>query len=155
MSKRDDFEDGDKENPFEDLLGGLKELGGHFTNNIFSHMLDGELSACHTGETKKDYIVRCNVPRMRREDVDVEVHGRMLKISGTSKVTNEEEDNEGITWHRKSKTSSSFSQSFKLPEGIHNEDIQARFNNGTLTVSFPKPQDNRGSRGSYKVNLDD
>ncbi|OAX35539.1 HSP20-like chaperone [Rhizopogon vinicolor AM-OR11-026] len=67
------------------------------------------------------------LPGLKSEDVAVEVHSKHLTISGESKRS-EQYDKAGYA----------FSRSLHIPQGIKAEDVQAKMENGVLTVYFPK-----------------
>jgi len=75
------------------------------------------------------------LPGLKKEDVNIDVHNNLLTISGESKVSNERDENGYAVRERRF---GKFSRSISLPQGVKIEDIKANLENGVLTVQFPK-----------------
>jgi HSP20 family protein len=89
-------------------------------------------------ETDDAWIVEAEVPGVRREDVDVELRGNELSLSGEIK----EREREGVLRRRTRKTGE-FDYHITLPGETVPEDIEARLEDGILTVRVPKPDQAR------------
>eukprot|EP00899_Mesostigma_viride_P012380 jgi/Mesvir1/21142/Mv14190-RA.1 len=81
------------------------------------------------------YMFKADLPGMRKEDVRVRLDGRMLSISG-ERARERIEDNE--RFHLVERTSGRFERQFKLPQNADLEKIQAKCEEGVLTVHVPK-----------------
>jgi len=93
---------------------------------------------CDVTETDKEVIVHADLPGVPKENINIEVKDNVLTISGERKQENRTENEK---WHRIERTYGRFSRSMAVPEGINQENIRAKFENGVLQVSFPKPQE--------------
>lgn len=83
-------------------------------------------------EEKQDsYLVRAELPGMRREDVDVEVLGRELVIKGA--VAEDDERPE-----RMRRRAGEFHYRSSLPSGADSERVSATLRDGVLCVTIPK-----------------
>ena len=80
-----------------------------------------------------DLVVRAEVPGARPEDVEITVHQGVLTISGKREEQSEEERGGYLVKERRS---GSFRRSLQLPEGVDEDSIRARFENGVLEVSI-------------------
>lgn len=94
----------------------------------FNAMLD-------MSETDDAIEVKMDVPGIQPEEIEVEVIGDSLLITGERK---EEKEEKGKTFHRIERTSGSFSRSVKLPCEVQSEHIEAECADGVLTVKLPK-----------------
>lgn len=74
-------------------------------------------------------------PGLERKDFSVEVYNRMLRVSGEKEEDKKTKDGE---YSRREYAFNSFSRSFSLPENVKEENIDARYENGVLTISIPK-----------------
>jgi HSP20 family protein len=74
---------------------------------------------------------------MKSEDVKVELHDRVLSISGEKK---EEKEEQGKTFHRVERRSGSFRRAFTLPMEIEAGGVDAKFTDGVLHVTLPKTE---------------
>jgi HSP20 family protein len=88
-------------------------------------------------ETDKEYRLTADVPGVPKEDIKIEVKDGVLTISGEKKEEKREENEKFHTYER---IFGSFSRSVRLPEGVKPENITAKFTNGVLEITFPKPE---------------
>ena len=86
-------------------------------------------------ESDKEFLVRAELPAVRKEDVHITIDNGMLTISGERKQK-EEEKNE--KFHRVESFYGSFSPSFSLPESVDTAAIRAESKDGIITVHVPK-----------------
>jgi HSP20 family protein len=96
---------------------------------------------------KEDEIkILADLPGMAEADIDVQVTDSTLTLSGEKKEETEEGDKDG-DYYVCERSFGSFRRSLRLPEGIDQDKIDARFNNGVLTVHLPKkPEAQQPSR---------
>jgi HSP20 family protein len=80
-----------------------------------------------------DLVVRTEMPGVKPEDLHVAVHNRVLTISGERKV-DEEEERAG--YYVRELRHGSFQRSMILPEGVDEEKIHARYQDGILEVAL-------------------
>jgi HSP20 family protein len=91
---------------------------------------EGWLPAVETEETDDAYVVRAELPGLKPEDVDIELRGNELRITG--EVT---EETQGKTLrHRQGK----FAYRTTVPADADAEKIDAQLADGILTVRLPK-----------------
>jgi HSP20 family protein len=86
-------------------------------------------------ETKDEYLVKCILPEVRKEDVKVDVIDGMLRIRGERKL---EVDEKKDTVHRVETFYGEFVRSFELPENVDTRKIRADVAEGVLKVHLPK-----------------
>jgi len=95
------------------------------------------MPAVNIREDDKNYFLELAVPGMEKKDLRIDIDEDVLTVSSETK--NEAEDKmDGYT--RKEFSFSSFVRSFYIPENVDRESIQASYNEGILTVSFPKQE---------------
>jgi HSP20 family protein len=97
-----------------------------------------------TGPSLKALI---QTPGLKEEDLNVEVHGDILTISGERKV----EVPEGYRVHRNERGSRSFSRSFGLPCRVDPEKTSAQLTNGVLTITMEKHPESQPKKISVSV----
>jgi HSP20 family protein len=97
-------------------------------------------------ETEDAWIVEADLPGVKPEDVNVEVRGSELAISGEIK----ERRREGILRRRTRKTGE-FDYHITLPGDADAEHIEAELRDGVLTVRIPKPEQERPRRIDVKT----
>jgi HSP20 family protein len=86
-------------------------------------------------ETDKEYLIRAELPAVKKEDVKVTVGGGMITIQGERKQQKEEKSEK---YHQVESFYGSFSRSFTLPEDVNAEAIRCEDKDGVLTVHLPK-----------------
>jgi HSP20 family protein len=87
-----------------------------------------------------DMIVRADLPGISPDEVQIEVEDGVLTISGERRNTNEDRQ-EGF--YRSERSYGTFSRSIALPEGIDEDQVNARYEHGVLEVTVPLPQQQR------------
>ena len=91
--------------------------------------------ACDLRETESEYVVRAELPGIRREDVKISLVNNTLHIRGEKKQ--ETEDKKG-NWHHVERSYGAFERTFALPTAVSNDKIRAKFMNGVLEIVVPK-----------------
>ena len=91
---------------------------------------EGWIPVVETEETDDAYVIRAELPGMKRDDVDVELRGNELRITGEVA-----EETSGKTLrHRQGK----FAYRTTLPADADADKIDAQLADGILTVRLPK-----------------
>ena len=91
--------------------------------------------AADISETEKEYLVKAELPGVKREDVKVTLEDGMLCIEGERKYEKEDKDEKA---HRVERFYGTFSRSFSLPENVDPKGIRAETKDGVLNVHVPK-----------------
>jgi HSP20 family protein len=94
------------------------------------------------------FVLRADLPGVGEDEVNVELEDNVLTISGERRSEHEERK-EG--YHRLERASGRFSRSLTLPDGVEPQSIDAKFDNGVLTVRIPKPQQRKPRRVAINV----
>lgn len=93
--------------------------------------------ACNVKESGKEYVLEFDIPGIKKEDVKIEIDNNRLLISGERKEKKEEKDSK----HFLSESYyGSFMRSFNLPTTVNENQIDAHYEDGVLTVKVPKLQ---------------
>lgn len=88
-------------------------------------------------ETGDAYLLKAELPGISPNDIELEVERDVLTLKGERKYE-KDEDREG--YRRVERSYGSFVRSFVLPQGTNVDAIEAKADNGILTVSIPKVQ---------------
>ncbi|WP_374984567.1 Hsp20/alpha crystallin family protein [Streptomyces fradiae] len=86
-------------------------------------------------ETDAAYVIECEVPGIQREDIDVEISERELRVTGEYK----EREREGVL-RRATRRTGRFEYRALLPADVDADDVSASLTDGVLTVTVPKTQ---------------
>lgn len=99
-------------------------------------------------QTEDSVVVEASIPGVKPEDVDITVTGDALTIKGESKS---EEKVEKENYIRQERRYGSFSRSVLLPEGLDKSKAEAAFENGVLTITFPKTEEVKPKSVKVKI----
>lgn len=100
-------------------------------------------------EHDKAYVIKMDLPEVRREDIDVELEGTVLTVRGLRKAEKEEKSRK---YHRVERSCGAFSRSFELPDDIESAGVEATFKDGVLTVQVAKAAHAQPKRVAISVN---
>jgi HSP20 family protein len=84
---------------------------------------------------EKNLTVTMEIPGLEKSDIDIDINGNTLTVSGTKRF--EEERHEG-EYHIMECAYGSFQRSFTLPARVNETEIDATYKNGVLHLSIPK-----------------
>jgi HSP20 family protein len=110
--------------------GGRPALSGN------NRKLDWAPSA-DISETEKEYVIRAELPAVKKEDVQVTYDDGILTIRGERK---QQKDEKGEKFHRVETFFGSFERSFSLPDNVNSDAIRCESKDGILTVHVPKTE---------------
>jgi HSP20 family protein len=91
--------------------------------------------AADISESEKEYLVKAELPGVKREDVKLTVDDGVITISGERRQEKEEKDEKR---HRVERLYGTFTRSFTLPENVDAKAIRAESKEGVLYVHLPK-----------------
>jgi len=86
-------------------------------------------------EDEKEWLVKADLPEVKKEEVKVTVENGVLTITGERKFEKEEKDKK---YHRIERSYGNFLRRFTLPEGADSAKVNAEFKDGVLKVHLPK-----------------
>jgi HSP20 family protein len=86
-------------------------------------------------ETDGGYTFRMDVPGLKPEDLEVELHEGILSIRGSR---NEEKREEDKGYVRVERRQGSFARQFRVPTSVRAENLSAKVAEGVLTIEVPK-----------------
>jgi HSP20 family protein len=93
--------------------------------------------AMNVSESENHYLVNLELPGMDAKDINIDLMGNQLQITGERKW---EEEKKGKEFHRVESQYGSFARSLTLPENarMDRESIEATFQKGILEIKIPK-----------------
>src|SRR5262245_28494096 len=134
-------------NPFRELDEVQNRLGNFFEGfpefrrlprRLFSNgdvALPDWSPGVDISEDDKEYLIKADLPEMKKEEVKVTVENGVLSISGERKSEKEEKKKK---FHRIERSFGTFLRTFTLPEDADEKKIAAEFKEGVLKVHLPK-----------------
>jgi HSP20 family protein len=121
---RDNLFDDFMSDPWKDSFFAAPSAGRH-------------LMSTDVKENDQSYELDIELPGYKKEDVKAELKNGYLTISASRNANNDEKDEKG-NYIRRERYSGSCSRSFYVGEGVSQEDIHAKFENGILKLEVPK-----------------
>ncbi len=99
-------------------------------------------------EDDKEYLIKVELPEIRKEDVKVTVESGALTISGERKAEKEEKNRK---FHRIERYYGRFVRSFSVPDDAEDSKVHAEFKDGILKVHLAKSEKSRPKQIEVKV----
>ncbi|MFN8255220.1 MAG: Hsp20/alpha crystallin family protein [Bacteroidales bacterium] len=108
-----------------------------YSNKHFSNT-NTTLPAVNIKEDDQSFTVEMAVPGMEKKDFKINLENDTLCISSEKRKENENKEGQ---YYRKEFSYQSFSRSFVLPDSVDESKIQAKYDNGLLTIEIPKKEE--------------
>lgn len=115
---------------FDETYGGLSRWPG---GQQRAQQLTEWAPAVDVLQRDGDLVVRAELPGVRPEDVDITLENRVLTIRGERR---EEQDEQRGGYYVRERRHGSFQRSMTLPEGVDEDRVRARYDNGVLEVTI-------------------
>jgi len=103
-----------------------------------SNLLSGWTPALDVYEQKENFILKAELPGMRKEDITVSLHDGSVSISGERKSDTKHEDSEV---YRAERFFGRFQRTVTLPAPVAADKVKAQYKDGVLTVTLPKTEE--------------
>ena len=99
-------------------------------------------------ETDKEYLIKAELPEVKKEDVKVTLKDGILNLEGERHQEKEEKNKK---FHRVERSYGKFVRSFTVPEDVDEKHIQADFKDGVLNVHLGKSENVKPKAVEVKV----
>jgi HSP20 family protein len=138
-------------------LEALQHTLGSFFNRSPVHLPEGQeeqiavpewAPLVDISEDDKEYLIKAELPEVKREDVKVTAEEGTLTIMGERKFEKEEK---GKKYHRLERSYGSFVRSFSFPDDASPEKVSAEFKDGVLSVHLAKTEKTKPQHVEVKV----
>jgi HSP20 family protein len=86
-------------------------------------------------ETEKEYLIKADLPDVRREEVKVGIEDGILSVEGERK---QEKEEKGRKFHRVERAYGRFVRRMSVPTDVDAAKVAAEFKDGVLKVHLPK-----------------
>ena len=90
-------------------------------------------------EHEDGYELSVDLPGFKKDQIQLQLSNGYLTVSAAKGIEEEGKDKKGRLVHQE-RFSGSMSRSYYVGENLEEEDIKARFENGVLTLDFPKAE---------------
>ena len=106
------------------------------------------LPAVDVFDTQDAVVLKAELAGMDPDDIQIEVEDNVLTIKGERKF---EETVDEERYYRVERRFGSFQRSLALPQGVKANEIQAGYDDGVLTVTVPKVEEEKPQRIEVKA----
>ena len=135
---------GDNYYPMTQLRNEFESIWDRFRSDWergLSHWDKGSRFGLNTGleDKKNEYVYHADLPGFEPDEIDIKVSGNTLQLRAEHKE--ETNGNEGSSY-----LYGSFQRFFTLPQGVDDQNIDARYHSGVLEVHLPKTEAAKGKR---------
>ena len=113
----------------------FRELEGLRARLSDESLFGGWSPAVDIQETDHEFILKADLPDVKKEDVKVELEDGVLTVEGER--TKEKED-KGKRFHKVERAYGTFVRHFTLPTEVDGPNVKAEFKDGVLNVRLPK-----------------
>lgn len=97
-----------------------------------------KLMAMDVIERDKEYVLRANLPGMKKENIKVYIENNNLVIEAKHQEEKEEKDE---TMYRCERYHGDYHRVFSVPDNWNTENMQAKYENGVLNITVPKKEE--------------
>jgi HSP20 family protein len=102
----------------------------------------GVFPPVNVAEDRDHYYVRALIPGINPDELNVSVVHQTVAVSGTRQTREEA----GASYHRKERAEGAFSRSVTLPAAFDGTRVEAKYVDGILTLTLPKPEETKPRR---------
>jgi HSP20 family protein len=114
-----------------------------------SQLLSGWTPALDVFEEKENFVVKAELPGMKKEAIEVSFHDGSLSISGERKSETQHEDTEV---YRTERFFGRFQRTVTLPASVAADKVKAAYKDGILTITLPKTEEAKPKQIDVAVN---
>jgi HSP20 family protein len=122
----------------------VPSLFSAFEDSFLRNWFDGEDRVAayspqvDLSETKEHFVVRAELPGLKKEEVKLTLKNNVLTLSGEKRDENKRDDGD---YHWRESRYGKFERSFRLTDGIDRNNIAADYKDGVLIITLPKTKE--------------
>ena len=138
-------------NPVKEMVIMQKKLG-----SMFDAMMREGYMKTYSSSPAMDfqdlgdkYVAKLDMPGMTKEAINVEIKETTLTVTGEREAGSVETDTTG--YYRKERSASSFKRVIALPGEVKVDQVDAKYENGVLTLSLPKLKVESGNNKKIEI----
>ena len=135
-----------RRNPFEEIERLVERMNRQFNEaSQLPAVTGGQTVSMDVAEHDDEYVVTVDLPGYEKEDIELSISNRTLRVSADHEERTDESDEAG-TYLRQERSHQSVTRTITLPEEVNEDETSAAYNNGVLTVTVPKRSETSDSR---------
>ena len=122
---------------FDRLRREMDDLYGALSGGTLPMPSAGVFPLLNLTEDTKNYYIRAELPGIKSNELDIQVTGEGISISGERNIPRE---GENAKYHRREREAGKFSRLINFPGQVDVEKVEAAMENGVLKVTVPKSE---------------
>ena len=130
-------------NPLDDFFGDFGK--GFWLKPVTMPGVEEMKLKVEVKEDDKAYTIRAEIPGVKKDDIQVEVHGDQVSIRG--EIKREKEEKKGEKLLHSERYYGMVSRSFSLPSEVDDKATVAKYQDGVLDLTLPK----KASGGTHRI----
>lgn len=115
----------------------MEQWHGALSRGAFPMPSAGVFPLANVTEDNSSYYVRAELPGIKSDELDIQVKAKGISISGERKIPVE---GNNVKYHRREREAGKFSRLINLPNDIDVNKVDAKLENGVLTMTIPKAE---------------
>jgi len=132
--------------PFRDFQG-IQEQMNRLAERALSPR-STEYPPLNVWSNQEELVVQAELPGFAAADIDISVVQNTLTVRGSRSP---EEMKEGESFHRRERWSGKFVRSLELPFEVANDQVEAEFKNGVLSIRLPRAEEHKPKKIAVKT----
>ena len=133
--------------PFREMTS-VQNQFNRLVDQMWGGRQESWLPAVDVFDNKDAVVVKAELAGMDPDDIQIEVEDNVLTVKGERRF---EETVDEERYYRVERRYGSFQRSLALPQGVKPEDISASYEDGILTVTVPKVEEEKPKRIEVKA----
>ena len=128
--------------PFREMEEAMRQFAPFFGRGLLGQA-EGERTwrpVANISETEREYLIKAELPEVKKEDIDITVEDGILTLRGERKYEREAGEANDL---RVESFYGTFARSFALPENVDTSKISAECKDGVLKVHVPKTEERK------------
>ena len=115
----------------------IEQWDDALSGGTFSLPAAGVFPLTNVSEDSNNYYFRAELPGIKSDELDIQVTEKGISISGERKIPVE---GNNVRYHRREREAGKFSRSINLPDDMDTDKVDAKLENGILTMTIPKAE---------------
>ncbi len=126
-----------RDNFFDDLIGfSFPDFGQDVSRKLYGARR-GRIMKTDLHERENEYEMSIDLPGFKKDEIALSLDRGVLTISASKHNESEKKDSRGNIVHQE-RYSGSMARSFFIGEDVKEEDVKAKFEDGVLSIVYPK-----------------
>jgi len=141
-----------KWSPAKNELANLSKRMNSLVDNFFGDEAETTVydfePAIDIQEKDDRFEIAAELPGLEKDDIDISLKNDVLLLSGEKEQKKEEKEGDS---YRSERVFGKFQRSFRLPEMVEEDEIEAEFDNGILTINLPKSEESTAEQKEIEI----